>query len=101
MGKFSVVWKNICPTCIIVGLSSNRKKPMNYIIAICCMAVGFMLALKPDWPMVITGRIEWLERHMGGTKMAYQLLGGILILLSVVIAFGRFRLGFLAQYFKG
>jgi hypothetical protein len=78
---------------------------MKYFIALCFLAVGFMMALKPDWIMNVTGRIDWVERHLfntyGGTRIFYQLLGAIFIFLSIVIAFGRLRLGFLEQYFSG
>jgi hypothetical protein len=67
------------------------------------MAGGLFFALKPNWIMNITGPIQWVERRVfklyGGTSIFYRVVGLVLILVSIVIAFGRIRLGFLEQFF--
>jgi len=63
------------------------------------------MVLRPNWLIAMTGRIVWVEKNVfklyGGTLMFYRLLGAILVLMSVVIAFGRFKTGNIGQYFTG
>ena len=76
---------------------------MKFVIAIIILAVGVLLAFKPNWLMAMTGRVAWIENHVfvmyGGTAVFYRLLGAFFILLSLVVAFGRIKLGFLGRVF--
>jgi hypothetical protein len=84
---------------------SSRFQCMRFIYALVCLGLGLMMVLRPNWLIAMTGRIVWVEKNVfklyGGTLMFYRLLGAILVLMSVVIAFGRFKTGNIGQYFTG
>ena len=74
------------------------------LIGLIGMAIGILMVLKTETLLGFTGHIGWIEEHLrgfGGTRMFYNLLGILIVLVSlmymtgmlqnvVVAIFGRF-----------
>ena len=64
---------------------------MSYFIGILIIGVGFLLVWKAGWLMNNVGRIAWADQHLGsegGSRLFYQLLGILAILLSFLFMSG-------------
>ena len=64
---------------------------MSYFIGILIIGVGFLLVWKAGWLMNNVGRIAWADQHLGsegGSRLFYQLLGILTILLSFLFMSG-------------
>ncbi len=66
---------------------------MRYLIGLIMLAVGFTMALKPNWFLNTFGKIDFANRGViatfGGSRTFFQLIGIVLVILSVVVMFGR------------
>ncbi|MDP3964511.1 MAG: hypothetical protein Q8Q20_02515 [bacterium] len=67
---------------------------MRFFVGLLMLAVGFALALKPQWFIDFTGRIGVAERGilatLGGSRFTLQLLGVALIILAAIVWFADF-----------
>jgi len=61
---------------------------MKYFIGILLIAAGVMFVWKTEWFMENFGRIAWAEEKLdveGGSRLAYKLIGLILIFLGLLL----------------
>jgi hypothetical protein len=74
---------------------------MKYILCLGAIALGSILVIKTEWFVQNFGSIAWAEQHLGtegGTRLAYKLMGIILIVASLMIATGVMQNLFLALF---
>lgn len=63
----------------------------KYILCAGAIAIGAIMVIKTEWFVENFGSIAWAEAHLGtegGTRLAYKLMGIILIIGSLMIATG-------------
>jgi hypothetical protein len=56
------------------------------IIGILILGVGVFFVLKTEVILDFFGSVDWAERHLGGTRLFYKLLGIVFILLGLIVA---------------
>lgn len=64
---------------------------MKYIIYLGAIILGSIMVIKTEWFVQNFGSIAWAEQHLGtegGTRLAYKLLGIVLIISALMIATG-------------
>lgn len=80
---------------------------MRYFIYALVITLGSILVIKTEWFVENFGSIAWAEQHLGtegGTRLAYKLIGIILIITSLMMATGVLQsilLSFFAPMFGG
>jgi len=63
----------------------------QFIIGVFVVALGIGMAIKTTSFMRLFGRIEWFEQHLsGGSRVGYQMLGVIIILVGFLLLTGQF-----------
>ena len=74
---------------------------MKYIIYLGAIAMGIILVIKTEWFIQNFGSIAWAEQHLGtegGSRLAYKLMGIILIAGALMVATGVMQNIFLALF---
>ncbi len=64
---------------------------VRVLIGILITAAGFVMIWKSEWFLRNFGRVEWAEEHLalqGGSRLFYQLLGTIIILVGLFVISG-------------
>ena len=64
---------------------------MKYFIITLAIGLGAILVIKTEWFLQNFGSIAWAEQHLGtegGTRLAYKLMGIILIAGALMVATG-------------
>lgn len=64
---------------------------MKYFISALAIGLGTILVVKTEWFIQNFGAIAWAEQHLGtegGTRLAYKLMGIILIIGALMMATG-------------
>lgn len=56
------------------------------LIGIVIAAVGAFFVIKTPIILDFFGGVDWAERHLGGSRLFYKLLGIVLILLGLIVA---------------
>jgi hypothetical protein len=70
---------------------------MNILFGFLIAALGALLVIKSEWFLQNFGTINWAERNLGtngGSRLAYKLLGIIVIFFGFLLITGLFG-GFL------
>lgn len=71
---------------------------MKYFIITLAIGMGIILVIKTEWFVQNFGSIAWAEQHLGadgGSRLAYKLIGIILIAGALMIATGTLQTIFL------
>lgn len=74
---------------------------IKYILYLGAIVVGSIMVIKSEWFLQNFGSIAWAEQHLGtegGTRLAYKLMGIILIVGSLMIATGVMQNLFLSLF---
>ncbi len=80
---------------------------LRYILGPLGILIGVILVLKAEWFLKNFGRMEWAEKYLsteGGTRLAYKLLGILIIIICFMIMTGFFQvllLKILGPLFRG
>ena len=63
---------------------------MKYVFGVLAMVVGAIVVIKSEWFLDNFGSISWAENHLGGggSRLAYKLMGLILVAGSLMIMTG-------------
>lgn len=64
---------------------------MGYFVYALAIGLGAIMVIKTEWFVQNFGAIAWAEQHLGtegGTRLAYKLMGIILIVGSLMMATG-------------
>ncbi len=74
------------------------------LIGLFVCALGFFMVWKTNAIVEMLGPLEWFDRNfgLGGTRMAYKLLGTIIILIGFLIITNLFDIvigGFIGSIF--
>ncbi len=56
------------------------------IIGVLILAVGVFFVIKTEIILDFFGSVDWAERHLGGTRLFYKLLGILFIVLGLIVA---------------
>ena len=64
---------------------------MKYFVVSLAIGLGMILIIKTEWFLQNFGAIAWAEQHLGtdgGSRLAYKLMGIILIIGALMVATG-------------
>ncbi len=56
------------------------------IIGVLIAAAGVFFVLKTEVILDFFGGVDWAERHLGGSRLFYKLLGIVFIILGLIVA---------------
>ncbi len=56
------------------------------LIGILITAVGVFFVIKTAIILDFFGGVDWAERHLGGSRLFYKLLGIVFIILGLIVA---------------
>ncbi len=62
----------------------------RFIVGLIVAFIGFVFVWKTQWFILNFGRIDWAEKHLGtegGSRLAYKVLGTIVIFAGLTYAF--------------
>ncbi len=56
------------------------------LIGVAIAAVGAFFVVKTPVILDFFGGVDWAERHLGGSRLFYKLLGIVFIVLGLIVA---------------
>jgi hypothetical protein len=59
---------------------------LQILIGVAIAAIGTFFVIKTPIILDFFGGVEWAERHLGGSRLFYKLLGIVFILLGLIVA---------------
>lgn len=59
---------------------------LQILIGVVIAAIGVFFVIKTPVILDFFGGVEWAERHLGGSRLFYKLLGIVFILLGLIVA---------------
>ncbi len=59
---------------------------LQILIGVVIAGVGVFFVIKTATVLDMFGGVDWAERHLGGSRLFYKLLGIVFILLGLIVA---------------
>lgn len=59
---------------------------IHILIGVAVAAVGVFFVVKTPVILDFFGGVDWAERHLGGSRLFYKLLGIVFILIGLIVA---------------
>lgn len=59
---------------------------LRILIGIAITSVGVFFVLRTATILDMFGGVDWAERHLGGSRLFYKLLGIVFIFLGLIVA---------------
>lgn len=59
---------------------------LQILIGVVIVAAGGFFVVKTEMVLGFFGSFDWAERHLGGSRLFYKLLGILLIVIGLIVA---------------